>query len=115
MKDSTGVAEAKGNLFQMNYLKYYQFKADTVASKIDRYESLMDEIQLFRHAIVEIRNDGDGLTRDERDTINLYQHTIEKDLNVIDRMPDVSALHDRLDFLENRIERHADMWGIDSW
>jgi hypothetical protein len=115
MKNSNGVAKASSDMFQLNYLKFYQFKADAVAGKIDRYESLMDEIQFFRKEIVDIRHEGDGLNKDERETIHLYQNTIEKDLAAIDRMPDISTLHDRLNFLNDKIERHADLWGIDSW
>jgi hypothetical protein len=116
MKNATS-ADTLPYLFKLNYLRMYQFKADNVAEKIGTYEYLMDEIQDFRHMIIDVRKDaeGDGLTRDERSSIRLYQHSIEQDLGVIDRMPDISTLHDRLDFLEHRIDHHAEVWGIDTW
>ena len=117
MNDTNGVAGASGDMFQLNYLKFYQFKADAVAGKIDHYEDLMDEIRFFRKEIVDIRHDADEnrLTSDDRATMHHYQDTIEKDLSIIARLPDIATLHDRLDFLNDKIEYHADLWGIDSW
>ena len=118
MTDTRSFSEPEADWsFELNYLRFFQFKADRIASNIDLRGSFMDEIKFFRNEIAEIRNDAgdDGLNNVDRSAIHDYRNTIHGDLIEIMKLPDLETMTDRLNHLNDKIEHYADLWGIDSW
>jgi hypothetical protein len=103
--------------FRKNYLGMLQCKADTIAYKIDEFDFLVDDIQFHRNEIADVKEAAgdDGLSADDREFIHDLRDSIQQDLKLLNRLPDLSELVERWDHLNNKIDRHADMWGIDSW
>jgi hypothetical protein len=103
--------------FRKNYLQTLQFKADTITARIDEFDFLVDEISFYRSEIAEVKEAaGDNaLSADDKEFVHELRHSIQQDLKLLDKLPDLSDMVERWEHLDSKIERHADMWGIDSW